>query len=424
MRISTQTRANIAAAFMALSTSSASAIQPSAGHADTMPAYGPSADKTCSATGIGTKKPGDWWEFNKTLGAKNIVMAMGNDCKIRFMVIDPNTLQLKQILSQQETMGLPPAKVLNAQPAPAKWWEQAGIIPAAPQGEPQISGPVAGGGWMCNIKIGQNQIQAAPGALIIPDATRAFFVTTRMDHSIQSEQIDASKSIQYGTQGKQVCTLEPLITLPPPPVAMTMTRGGLRAPGRVQFPNPSIIPATVLIIPATAEAYAGMTVGIALLNQYWLENKGALMAGGAIVYNFAADQLMAVKEAIGLSDTQLGQVAQDVQTSGALANSDQPSGLIQDRNQMQAPGNCTPQQHEELQNEVNRACKEQGVRSCSPQTTPAPVATNNISKAMVCIAARQKINNMCFMGGNDEHRNAIVQEYSTISKCIKSVNKP
>ena len=91
---------------------------------------------------------------------------------------------------------------------------------------------------------------------------------------------------------------------------------------------------------------------------------------------------------------------------------------------MQPPGNCTPQQHEELQNEVNRACKQQGARSCSPQTTPAPIAANNISKAMACIAARQKINNMCFMGGDNRHNRAIADEQNLIAKCVIAINQP
>lgn len=38
MHMSTHLKVNIAAAFMVLATSSASAVQPSAGHADAMPA--------------------------------------------------------------------------------------------------------------------------------------------------------------------------------------------------------------------------------------------------------------------------------------------------------------------------------------------------------------------------------------------------
>ncbi len=271
------------------------------GHVDTMPVYGAAEDKVCTFF-IGkypfTQRAGDWATFNPGATAQNVVMVMGNDCKRRMMTINPVDLQLTEMRSHQEVLGFHPPKVPNAVPAPAKWWEKPNLLPAKPQGEVQVSGPPAGGPRVCTVKIGTTQvIQAPPIVLIIPDATRAFYLTTRRDPSIKGERISANESVDYGEEGKPVCTLEPLITLPTGTSTMAMTGGGLRTPGRITPPAKPVEPAAVAL-PAVIAGATGLVVGIGILHEYWLQNREALTAGGAIIYNSGADLLVATKEAL------------------------------------------------------------------------------------------------------------------------------
>ena len=87
---------------------------------------------------------------------------------------------------------------------------------------------------------------------------------------------------------------------------MTMAGGSLRDPGRLTPPAKPVVPATA--VPVVMGGAAGLAAGIALLDQYYLQNKEALTAGGAIIYNFAADRLVTIKNILGLSAEELGQM--------------------------------------------------------------------------------------------------------------------
>ncbi len=114
--LSTRNKLDLAAVFMSLALVQPAGAVPfkATGHVDWLPVYGPVEDKTCTGN-YGTKKPGDWWTTLQNLSEQNKVLALGNDCKVRFMTIDPVTLKITDFLSPAP----PDQKTTNA-PTPAK----------------------------------------------------------------------------------------------------------------------------------------------------------------------------------------------------------------------------------------------------------------------------------------------------------------
>ncbi len=82
------------------------------------------------------------------------------------------------------------------------------------------------------------------------------------------------------------------------------------------------------------------------------------------------------------------------------------------------PGNCTPDEHRGLQDDVNSTCKNAGQRSCVPSNACETIATK-IDLAAQCIGAREKINTKCFSGGDSGHNEAIQQEVNLQNKCFE-----
>jgi hypothetical protein len=80
------------------------------------------------------------------------------------------------------------------------------------------------------------------------------------------------------------------------------------------------------------------------------------------------------------------------------------------------PGNCTPDDKDALQQEVNDVCKNAGTRSCSFADSCDAIQTK-IDTAAQCIGARQKINSQCFDGGDAGHNTAVQQEVNLQNNC-------
>lgn len=273
----------------------------------------------------------------------------------------------------------------TAQSLTGEWWNRSGLLPTSPQGIISSGGVDANG----NCRINQNSqplVTVPAGSVVLTDTTRAFAVLAG-------------------------CKVEPLVTLPtssPAPATTSISGGGLRNPGNITTGQSPDVGQATMVLPflayPTAEAIVTGLIGMLGLEIYQTQ-QAQNRNGTVILPPNTGPELLFNRNAQGMSDTQIG-------------------GLIQDRNTIKPPGNCTDQEKQQLQNEVDLACKSQGARSCSPQTTPAPIAANNISKAMACIVSRQKINNTCYMGGNQGHIQQITQENKTIADCISAINRP
>src|SRR3712207_2911252 len=68
---------------------------------------------------------------------------------------------------------------------------------------------------------------------------------------------------------------------------------------------------------------------------------------------------------------------------------------------MKAPGDCTPEEHDQLRNAVNVECKRTPVKCVSIQN--CAVLRANWIQFQQCINARATIMNKCFRGGDDQH---------------------
>jgi hypothetical protein len=221
--------APLAAAFFAISAPAQGQLtQGQGGHAPVMPYYGASLDKICRTAGP-WQKPGNWYVTSPKTAAAQIVSVMGNDCKPRPMRINPTTRELLDIVDSSEEPGAP---VLTpppgSQPAPERWWEQAGLLAPSSTGVPSVSGPFTG--QLCRVRFGSNlEFTARAGSIIIPDATLAFYLTIRNNPAIMREQTP-SGLIDYSPFGKSECALVQFITLPQPTITIASGYRGLPGP--------------------------------------------------------------------------------------------------------------------------------------------------------------------------------------------------
>ncbi|RDH86396.1 MAG: hypothetical protein DIZ78_09510 [endosymbiont of Escarpia spicata] len=81
-----------------------------------------------------------------------------------------------------------------------------------------------------------------------------------------------------------------------------------------------------------------------------------------------------------------------------------------------APGDCSPEQKLELQNYVNECCK-RGKRACNANQTCDELKAN-YCKNKRCAEARKNINEACYDGGDEGHKEALCQTRAAITKCV------
>lgn len=84
---------------------------------------------------------------------------------------------------------------------------------------------------------------------------------------------------------------------------------------------------------------------------------------------------------------------------------------------MLPPGDCQPGEHRQMQNEVDKWCKNQ--RSCNESQTLKELeeSAENSSK---CINARLRMNNKCFRGGDAGHKKAVEEAINRLVRCQKA----
>lgn len=78
------------------------------------------------------------------------------------------------------------------------------------------------------------------------------------------------------------------------------------------------------------------------------------------------------------------------------------------------PGDCTTEQHRNLQNAVDAACKIP--RRCDGTQSCATLQSNH-GLNIACAEARDTINLTCFRGGNDGHRQAADDARRAAQRC-------
>jgi hypothetical protein len=78
------------------------------------------------------------------------------------------------------------------------------------------------------------------------------------------------------------------------------------------------------------------------------------------------------------------------------------------------PGDCTPEQHRALQDDVDAKCSVP--RRCD-RTQDCATLQSNYDKLLACASARDTINVTCFRGGNPTHREAADNERRGAQRC-------
>jgi RHS repeat-associated protein len=82
------------------------------------------------------------------------------------------------------------------------------------------------------------------------------------------------------------------------------------------------------------------------------------------------------------------------------------------------PGICTQTQHDLLQAEVKAACSGNPKRSCKDERVKdCNILRRNQEKARACLEARKRINETCYLGGDEDHQQQIKQEQIGLEKC-------
>ena len=82
---------------------------------------------------------------------------------------------------------------------------------------------------------------------------------------------------------------------------------------------------------------------------------------------------------------------------------------------MKPPGDCTPEEYNQLQDAVNTECKRIPTKCIFIQS--CAVLRANWLQAQQCIRARAIIMNKCFRGGNETHQQALRTTQAGADKC-------
>lgn len=88
----------------------------------------------------------------------------------------------------------------------------------------------------------------------------------------------------------------------------------------------------------------------------------------------------------------------------------------------ESPGTCTPAQHAALQSEVNNQCKYQ-MRSCKSRALSCTEYNKRIQANLQCAKARERINSICFNGGDSGHRLAAARAWISAGQCAQRMRE-
>lgn len=88
---------------------------------------------------------------------------------------------------------------------------------------------------------------------------------------------------------------------------------------------------------------------------------------------------------------------------------------------MPPPGNCTPGEHRQLQDQVDQWCKA-APRACRIGMSRTELL-DRIGNGRACGAARDKLNKKCFSGGDADHRNEAAKAWKAVANCESILSK-
>ena len=115
--------------------------------------------------------------------------------------------------------------------------------------------------------------------------------------------------------------------------------------------------------------------------------------------------------------TKIGVVLSGQGSSGGQSTApsyDKAGLLVSPKACIPPPGNCDPGKWKQLQDEVNSTCKVP--RQCVAGMSRAELLSRQeISRS--CAVARDKINKMCFAGGDQSHRDEAINAWRGVARC-------
>jgi hypothetical protein len=118
------------------------------------------------------------------------------------------------------------------------------------------------------------------------------------------------------------------------------------------------------------------------------------------------------QDAVANARAQKGNGGWDGTASSDLSS---PGGIqLVDYQALTPPGDCSPSQHYALQAEVDRACDQP--RRCTSSDSKTTI-DEKIDRNAQCISARQRINNICYRGGDAGHNQAIEYAQNALQRC-------
>ena len=103
------------------------------------------------------------------------------------------------------------------------------------------------------------------------------------------------------------------------------------------------------------------------------------------------------------------------QPPATAPQTDSAGRVISPRATMPPPGDCTPGQHRQLQDDVDTICKPSPPR-CVPEMTRSELETN-YQRNFSCAQARDRLNSQCFAGGNLGHREQALDKWNAAARC-------
>jgi type VI secretion system secreted protein VgrG len=120
--------------------------------------------------------------------------------------------------------------------------------------------------------------------------------------------------------------------------------------------------------------------------------------------------------AVGVQSTVQGMSQQGLPMSSSQSNAPSAqqvnvcvAGIV-----AEPPGNCTPEEHRDLQDRVENAC---GSAIACRGGDDIATLNRKIGAHSACIDARKRINDRCFGGGDEQHQRPIQERQGSIRRC-------
>lgn len=87
---------------------------------------------------------------------------------------------------------------------------------------------------------------------------------------------------------------------------------------------------------------------------------------------------------------------------------------------MKPPGDCTPKESGDLQDNVNNLCKRP--RACFTDMSLAEMQQMS-ERNRECAQARDRVNKICYAGGDLNHRNEAIRAWRSLADCESMISK-